>query len=312
MWFNNALIYQCELNDPSELNTFLSENHLKPCPPHARFIYGWLPVMGEQLVHEMAGASLICLGKEERLLPRGVVNRMLGEQIEALEAQRGYAVKRSEKSQLAEELEFQLLPKAFCLQKRLPALFDSTNKRLIINSASPTQAAQLTSLLRKSIPSIHIEPLDYAENTAARLTTWVTHPDTLPPAFQLASSCLLIDLNNEKKRFQCKGYELPADEVLTLLAQGLAVAELSLIWQDRIEFTLTHDFIFKRIKCLDYLVDEFQEVKQLEETAQDDAALVLLTGEWRALLRDVMHAFSPNPANIPAIAPSDEALERVE
>lgn len=293
MWFNNALIYHCELDNPLALNDLLAEDYLKPCPPHARFIYGWQPVMGSQLTHDVTGASLLCLGKEERLLPRGVVHRLLNEQIEALETQRGYAVKRAERAQLTEELEFQLLPKAFCLQKRLPALFDYANNRLIINSASPTQASQLTSLLRKSTPNIRIEPLAYAENASARLTTWMTHPETLPPAFQLASSCVLVALTDEKKRFQCKGYELPADEVLALLAQGLAVAEISLIWQDRIEFTLTHDFTFKRLKCLDYLVDEFNDVRQLEEgAAQDDASLILLTGEWRALLRDVMSALA--------------------
>ncbi len=63
------------------------------------------------------GASLIAMGKEERLLPRGVIKKLLHEQIQRLEAERGYPVKRAEKAQLAEELEFDLLPKAFCVQK---------------------------------------------------------------------------------------------------------------------------------------------------------------------------------------------------
>jgi recombination associated protein RdgC len=293
MWFNNGLIYHCQQETPISLSQSLAEDYLKPCPPHARFIYGWLPTVDDDLVHEVSGGCLIALGKEERILPRGVINRLLNEQIAALEAQRGYSVKRSERSQLAEELEFQLLPKAFCLQKRLFALIDDATNRLMINTASANQASQLISLLRKSAPSLHIEPLLNIQNLSATLTAWVKHPETLPASLELAAHCVLTAPDDDTKRFTCKGYELPADEVLNLLDQGLAVTEVALIWQDRIELTLTEDFVFKRVKCLDYLVDQFNDIRQLDDhRGQQDASLMLLTGEWRALVNDLMNAFS--------------------
>jgi recombination associated protein RdgC len=289
MWFNNALTFHYELNEVSDLATLLTEGILKPCPPHARCIYGWLPPFSDELVQEVAGCSLICLGKEERILPRGVIKRLLAERVQTVEAQEGRIIKRAEKVQMAEELEFELLPKSFCLQKRLPALLDSMSKRLIINTASYNQASQLTSLLRKSIPGINIEPLALRENLALRFAQWISEPALLPPTFHLASDCLLFSLNDEKKRVNCKGYELPAEEILTLLSQGLAAAEISLIWNERIQFTLTHDFTFKRLKSLDYLVDEFNEIRQLEEEyQQQDAALTLLCGELRSLTNDLL------------------------
>lgn len=289
MWFNNALIYQYELESSGDLSDSLANEALKPCPPHARFIYGWLPAYADELVQETAGCSLICMGKEERILPRGVINRLLAERVQALETQQGRTVKRAEKAQLAEELEFELLPKSFCLQKRLPALLDQTSQRLIINSASNTQASQLTSLLRKSLPGIRIEPLQHTENLSMRFANWISNPSSLPPAFQLGSDCLLFSPDDEKKRFHCKGYELPADEILTLLSQGLVVAEISIIWNERIQLTLTDDFTFKKLKCLDYLVDEFNDTRQLEEEyAQQDAALTLLAGELRGLTNDLL------------------------
>ena len=295
MWFNNALIYQYELDPSVELTPSLANEALKPCPPHARFIYGWLPALADELVHETSGCSLICMGKEERILPRGVIKRLLAERVQTMEAQQGRTVKRAEKAQLAEELEFELLPKSFCLQKRLPALFDHMSNRLIINSASNTQAAQLTSLLRKSIPGIRIEPLQQVENLALRFANWISNPSSLPPTFQLASDCLLFSLDDEKKRFTCKGYELPADEILTLLSQGLAAAEISVIWNERIQLTLTHDLTFKRLKCLDYLVDEFNDLRQLEEDyLQQDAALTLLAGELRSLTNDLLAGLTDN------------------
>ncbi|ETO93360.1 recombination-associated protein RdgC [Legionella oakridgensis] len=298
MWFSNALIFQYDFDKPFDLTTALANESLKPCPPHARFIYGWLPAHADELVQEVAGSMLICLGKEERLLPRSVIHKMLAERVQTWESQQGRTMKRAEKAQLAEELEFELLPKSFCLQKRMFALLDTVSKRLIINTASNNQAAQLTALLRKSLPGISIEPLQYSENLSHHFAEWINHPTTLSSAFQLASDCLLFSPDDEKKRFNCKGYELPAEEILTLLSQGLAPAEISLIWNERIQFTLTHDFTLKRIKCLDYLLDEFNEIGQLEEDyQQQDAALTLLAGELRSLINDLLEV-SKQPQSI--------------
>ncbi|HAU1021428.1 TPA: recombination-associated protein RdgC [Legionella pneumophila] len=291
MWFNNALMFQYKLDGGCDLNHSLTEEALKPCPPHARFTYGWVPAFEQEMVHEVAGSTLICLGKEERILPRGVINKMLKEKIQQIEAQ-GRPVKRAEKAQMAEDLEFELLPKSFCVQKKLLAILDSVSQRLIINTSSNNQASQLTSFLRKSIPGIVIEPLNLTENLALRFAEWIHSPATLPDDFQLASDCLLFSLEDEKKRVHCKGYELPAEEILTLLAQGMGTAEISLIWKERIQFTLTQDFTFKKLKSLDYLIDDFNEIRQLEEEYQrQDAALTLLSGELRELSNGLMKIF---------------------
>ncbi|KTD16963.1 recombination-associated protein RdgC [Legionella jordanis] len=288
MWFNNALIYHYEFKEELDLSEALSHDILKACPPHARFIYGWLPAFADELVQEVAGASLLCLGKEERILPRSVITRLLTEKIQQLETQQQRKIKRSERAQLAEDLEFELLPKSFCIQKKLFALLDSVNNRLIVNASSNNQASQLTSFLRKTIPGIQIEPWVQQDNLAMRFAQWINDPGLLPSNFQLASDCLLISLDDEKKRVNCKGYELPAEEIVTLLSQGLAAAEISLIWNERIQFTLTQDLTFKRIKSLEYLIDEFNDIRQLEEEyQQQDAALTLLSGELRALINEL-------------------------
>ncbi len=289
MWFNNAFIYNYETNEQYDLAPSLQAEILKPCPPHARFTYGWLPVWTDALAQEVAGSALICLGKEERILPRAVINKFLIERVQAIEAQQGRVIKRSEKSQMAEDLEFELLPKSFCIQKRLLALFDTVEKRLIINCSSDTQAGHLTSLLRKSIPGLQLEPLFHNENLAVIFAEWISNPNSLPPCFQLASDCLLFSQDDVKKKVSCKGYELPSEEISTLLAQGLLVAEISLVYNERIQFTLTQDLTIKKLKSLEYLVDEFNDIAQLEdECSQHDASLTLVCGELRALTNDLL------------------------
>jgi len=288
MWFNNIQIYNYQSNDIAFLAGILATEPMKPCPPHARFIYGWLPVVDDNLVQEIAGCSLISLGKEERLLPAGVIRQKLDERVKVIETNEGRTMGRSEKSRLKEEIEFDLLPQSFCLQKPLLALLDTKKNKLIINTASPTQSEQLISMLRKVVQNMVIEPIQPKENLSTLFARFITHPESLPAGFELASDCLLISPDDEKKRVNCKGYELPADEILTLLSQGLVPTEISLIWQERISLTLTQELTIKRLKCLDYLVDEFTDLKQLEEERQlKDAGLTLLAGELRALISDV-------------------------
>lgn len=304
MWFNNILVYQYKFKNPVDINLALSKEALKPCPPHARFTYGWLPLIEDAFSHEIAGCALICLGKEERLLPRTVIKHLLQERVQKLESEKGRHLKKTERSQLAEELEFELLPKSFCVRKRWLAMFDTLNQRLIINTSSQQQATQFMALLRKAMPDIQIEPFVYPDNLAHCFTQWLNQPHLLPARFQLASDCLLIALDDEKKRINCKGYELPADEVLSLLTQGLGAVELSLIWNERIQFSLTEKLSFKRLKCLDYLIDEFNEIQQLEEDGQqDDAALTLLCGELRQLINDLLAGLPQNKTiNSPQLA----------
>ena len=287
MWFNNVLVYSYQSKQMFSQIQAMEQERLKPCPAHARFTFGWVAPFEQDLIHEVAGCIMVCLGKEERILPRSVINRHLNEKIKALETERGFAVKRSERAHLAEDIEFELLPKAFCLQKKLYALFDTVEQRLIINTSSVNQASQLLALLRKSIPDIQIEPVGCPDNLALRFNDWINHPTDLPGNFVLASDCILSSLDNEKKRFACKGGEL--NEIQSLLAQGFSATEVSMIWYERVQFTLTQTLCLKRLKCLDYLQDELHEIADMDgEELQRDARITLLAGELRSLCNSII------------------------
>jgi len=129
----------------------------------------------------------------------------------------------------------------------------------------------------------------------------------LPTEFTLAPNCVLFAPQDEKKKFNCKGYELPADEICQLIEHGLAVSEISLIWKERIQFTLNNEFTLKRLKCIDYLLDERHEISQLEEEAEQlDANLALLGGELRELSQDLQNLFSKQQQE--TSQPQEEAM----
>ena len=293
MWFNNATVYNYECPPELNIETLISQDALKPCPAHARFIYGWVPVFRDAFTHETAGFSLVCLGKEMRILPPSVVKRVLEQRVLNLETQRGYPVKRAESAQMAEDIEFELLPQAFCVQNLLFALFDHARQRLIINTSSKNAATQVLAMLRKSIPEMRIEPLSCPDKLAMKFTNWIMHPDTLPANTELASDYVLFSVENENKRFNCKGCSSIDEEIIDLIDKGLAASEVSLIWNERIQFTLTQDLTFKRLKCLDILREDQDELSALDDQEQkEEAALVLLSGELRGLIDHIHGCFT--------------------
>lgn len=287
MWFNNAIIYHYKTLELDSFFEVLQEHALKPCPPHARFIDGFTPVFEEELALEINGFLLFSLGKEERILPRAVISRLLKDKVKMIEEEEARSVKRAEKKKMAEDLEFELLPKSFCIEKVLTALIDTREKRLIIHSSSKNRIEDLTTLLAKSMPGMGLVAFSSEESLAHRFSNWIQHPHTLPAPFSLASDCQLFSPNDEKKRVVCRGYELPAEEIDMLLSQGLACSEISLIWHERIQFTLTLDLTLKRIRLLNYLENEWNETDDMDARGEQDAKLILLGGELRGLINDI-------------------------
>jgi recombination associated protein RdgC len=286
MWFKNALIYQVEeMPEFDALEAGLSEHEIKPCPPHSRFIYGWVNALNQQKTYYANGAALFVMGKEERILPTSVINQILQAKVEEIEEREGRTLRRSERNQIKEELEFTLLPKSFSILKKTWAYFDKQQKRLIINTSSQTVAAQFCSLLRKSFQSLSLTPLTLDIDLSGRLTQCITTPHHMPDHLDLGQRVVLQAPDDEGKRFTCKGYELPADEVLDLLSRGLEATELAFQFNERLDFTLTNQFVFKNIKCRDLLLDELKETQHAETKEEEfDASFMLMVGELNQLL----------------------------
>lgn len=289
MWFKNVLIYQVHnMPDDKALDSILYEHRIKPCPPHSRYIYGWSEVIGETMLHAGNGYSLFVMAKEERILPNAVITQHLDEKVQSIEATEARTIRRSERNQLKEELEFTLLPQSFSILKKTWAYYDKKRQYLIVNTSSLTMGEQFTALLRKSIKEIEILPIALDVDMSGKLTQCIHQPHTLPKHFDLGDKVLLHSPDDDKKRFNCKGYELPAEEVDDLLKRGLKAIELSFSFNDRIDFTLTHQLIIKNIKCHDLLLEELKETQKMETREEEfDASFAILTHEIDQLVEEI-------------------------
>ncbi len=289
MWFRNATIYHVE-NMPNDklLAEALMEYSIKPCPPHARQISGWLDVVNGQKVFSQNGAMLFLLGKEERILPPSVLKQMVLHKVTEIEEKENRSVRRSEMNQIKEEMEFSLLPKAFTILKETFGFYDSKTKQLVINTSSPKGAEEFCSMLIKALKTVELTPLSVDVSVSEILSSIVMGKRGLPKAFTLGERCVLESPENTSKRFSCKGYELPAEEVDGLLAKGLKVTELNVTFEDRISFSLTQSLVIKGIKTLDTLQDELKTCQKLDDKIEVlDASFFLLVSELAKLISSI-------------------------
>lgn len=295
MWFNNLVVYQ--FNTPfeknaDELKQALEELRLKPCPPHARQSQGFVAPIDEEKgrIHSLYGCHLLVAAKEVRLLPSSIIQAVLEERNNAFELTHNRPMRRAEVLQLKEEIEFDLLPKTFSVQKKDWFYIDTNKQWLVINSANPNKASEVITLLTKALGSLDVVPLMPDSDLSTLFARWLHEHTSLPKGLLLAKSCVLVTSGEDKSQYTCKDIEENIEELTTLLAQGYTVSSIELIWQERVQFVLTNNFLLKRLKCLDYLDDAFKDNGKLDDDQEQfDANFSLLIGELRDLLSFLMN-----------------------
>lgn len=288
MWFRQAIAYQFEGLSNLDLEKAFGEFALKPCPPHARQTFGWSENPSGNYWHAIAGFATTRFCKEERILPKSVLHQQLQEKLTVLEQEKGRKLRRKEQLEILENLEFDLLPKAFVIQKALPMLWDLNNKRLIIQASSESALAPLFALLRKTLPSVQYQRLVPDIPLAQTMTAWLRAPWSLGSDFSLAERCVLVTQDEQSKKLSCRGYDLNAKELQGILSNEHEAEELALHFNERLAFSVTDRFVLKSIKPLDYLEDSRKDIDHLEPEAQFDANLSLFAGEITSLINRLL------------------------
>lgn len=290
MWFNNIVVYQLQTPfaiSPETMHNALEELHLKPCPPHARQSQGWINPFNDhdEKLYSICSCHIVVAASEVRLLPASVIRTVLDEKLIQFELSQQRPMRRAEQLQLKEEIEFELLPKAFTVQKKDWLYIDTFKQWVVINSANPNKASDIMALLIKALGSISAVPLTIDVSLSQLFSNWLREPQSLPEALSLGQRCVLINSQDDKSQYICKDIEQNGNEIDTLLDEGYCVSSLELSWQDRIQFVLTDNFQLKRLKCIDYLEEAFKENGKLgDEREKFDSNFSLLAGEVRELL----------------------------
>ena len=284
MWFKNLNVFRLTETFPFDEETLsekLATMEFQPCASQQTFSFGWTAPLGkgaEQLVHSTNGFLMICAKKEERVLPTSVVNEMLQEKIDELEEQEGRKLSKKAKTELKDNLIFELLPRAFTFSNKTFAYIDTKNNFVVIDSASTKKAEDLLSALRKTLGSLPAIPLNTVEKPVLTMTEWLLNQK--PPAeIVIEDECELRAPEEDGGIIRCKRHDLAAPEIKNHLDIGKQVIKLALTWEDRLSFILDENLGVKRLKFLDLIQEQVGESEADTFEEKFDIDFSIMTAE---------------------------------
>ena len=297
MWFKNLYLFKFEKDFPlnaEELHAELEAKPFTPCSATQRESMGWLPPLGKNTTsytHASNNYILLTMARQERLLPATVVKETLQEKVETIEEAEGRKVSSREKKEMKEDIEHELLPRAFTRTQKLDAWIDPTNGWLILNSSSAPRAEEFTKLLRKTLGSLPVTLPDSETSPAVAMTEWLSS-GKLPEPFTLGFECELKNQGDDKGSATFKQHDLTLDEIQTSLKAGKFASKLAIEWDEKISFVLSEDLQIKKLKFLDVLEEQLQDNDPQSYEEHMDIQFALMTGEVASLLKDLMKALN--------------------
>ena len=224
------------------------------------------------------------------MLPAGVIKDQLNERVEAIELEQGRALKKKEKDSLKEEIVMQLLPRAFSRTSQTFAWIDPEASMLYVDASSTRKAEELISLLRKSLGSLPVVPIQLKNQADVIMTDWLMEGN-IPANFKLEDEAELCSALEGGGIIRCKQQDLLSEEIKNHLSADKFVTKLALNWADSISFVIGEEFALKRIKFADVLQEQNEDIDKDDYAARFDADFALMTGEIKQLIPAVIDAF---------------------
>lgn len=307
MWFKNLALLRFtdpfELS-PEQLEACLAQRPFRHCGSLEPASLGWCPPLGREassLTHVTGGFVMLCLQKEEKILPAAVIAEVVGQRVAEIEETQGRTVRRKERDAIRDEVLQDLLPRAFSFSRKTYGYIDPRGGWLVVDSPSARKTDEFVSLLRQVVGSLPVIPLATRDRPAAVLTSWLRESG-LPPGITLESECELRSPDEDGGVVRCRRHDLGAPEIQNHLAAGKEVVKLALSWNDRLSLILDEELSIKRLRFLDLVQEEAAEVETDDWAARFDADFAVMSlqlAEFLPRLLDLFGGAAESPQSTP-------------
>lgn len=321
MWFRNLQLYR--LGRPFEVSPEVFEEQLsadvfRGCNSMDMLTHGWAPPLGrhsQQLVHAASGYLMICMRKEEKIIPASVVRQLLEDKVAEIEATEAREIYRREKMRLKEEIIVDLLPRALTRISNQFAYIDVRNQLLIVDSASPAKAEALIGQLRNTLGRFPATPVKTNSSLSGLMTHWLGEARA-PQGFELGHECELKHPNPDGGIVSCKKQDLESGEIQTHIKQGKQVVKLALQWQERLSCVLHEDLSIKRLRFEDIIREAESETEADDPVSRFDLDFSLMALELATFIPALLEALGgealPDDVTVSAAASASAKVEKPE
>jgi recombination associated protein RdgC len=306
MWFKNLVFSRLPADgsvSPLDLEQQLASRTLQPVSPLEMMSRGWVaPAPTGRLVHVVGRQQLIALAADQRLLPASVIRQVVKERAEALAQEQGFPVGRRQMRQLKMTVADELRPRAFTRRRVIRAWLDPEGRWFGVEAAGAPRAEELGEVLRDTLGTFPIEPVDTERPPHVAMATWLRTGDA-PLRFAIDQDLELQAADRSKATIRYSRHPLDGKQIQAHLQNGMTVTRLGLTWNDRISFVLTDKLHLKRIQFLEVQGDAADGGEtDTDEALRFDAEFALMAGQLSTLLTELVQALGGESARDRAAA----------
>ncbi|HTH94924.1 MAG TPA: recombination-associated protein RdgC [Rhodocyclaceae bacterium] len=293
MWFRNLQVFRLASGwseTPEELAEKLAKSAFRPCGALDRQAQGWVPPRGnpDELLFVQAQQMMLTLGVEQKILPVSVIRQYAQERAANLEAERGFKPGRAEQRQIFEQIEAELLPRAFVKRRLTYVWIDPVGGWLVVDAASSGKADEVIEQLKLTLGELPLTLFKTVQAPGTAMTTWLSLGE-VPGPFSIDQDCELRVVGDAGGSVRYVRHPLDADEINQHISRGKVAGKLALTWNDRISFVLTEQMQIKRVVFLDVLREQAEQSMDGGSDAFE-ADFAIMCGELAAMLASLSDA----------------------
>lgn len=295
MWFKNLKIYSIteSLNIETEtLQEQLTQLTFRHCGKQELATMGWVAPLqgGTELFHATNGNFWLTLKKQERLLPSSVINAELEEKVAQIEQETGSPVGKKAKQDLKQEIVHRLLPQAFTKNSFTHGMICPKDNLVIVDASADGKAETFLAMVRKAIGSLPVVPLGRT-SVSNELTSWLSD-NASPEKIELLDEAELKENSEDAGIIRCKNQDLMSEEILNHIESGKFVQKVAVKWDDTLSAILQEDLSVKRLKFMDVLREQNDDIPKDQKAARLDADFALMSGELIRFIEFLSETFN--------------------
>jgi recombination associated protein RdgC len=297
MWFRNIHFYRFEepfTMSSQQLHEALETRQARACGQMEMACQGWqrpLGRAGRMLVHETDGNLMLCLRREDKVLPASLVREQVAEQAFQIEEQAGRTVGRREKSDIRDQVLQNLLPRALVRASHTYACIMPKDGWLVVNAGGSKKAEELIEQLRKTLGVLNVVLPATEESPESAMTRWLMNDAALPPGFTVEDECELQAGEGVEGVVRCKYVDVLSAEVRAHAIAGRRVKRMGMNWRDRLSFILHEDLSIRRMRFDSAIVEEAGGAGD-DEASRFDADFAIMAAEIAEFIPELLAALN--------------------